>query len=312
MDAGQFDAARKYYSQALKQREQLLADDPRNVQAQRDLSIGYERLGTVNRRLGNLVAGREYYHKALELCQKAVAADKDNADARIDLAGAYGNLGYVNMEAKDYAEAIPWFEKSSQLLQELDAQGKIKAQPLYQAWLKNHRAQLAVCKAAERAIADLNFALAQPVAQALDLLTIRATVLAERGQHVQAAETAEKLRGLAPKDPNVLYNVACSYALCVPGVARGKKPDQLTAEEADLRRRYATHACAALNEAVRQGYKDVANMQHDPDLEAIRQEGDYQKLLVRLKLAAEAVKPASFEKPSQPGANESQQQPGPR
>src|SRR5262249_32126800 len=111
--------------------------------------------------------------------------------------------------------------------------------------------------------------------------------------------------------PNVLYNVACSYALCVPGVARGKQPDQLTAEETDLRRRYATQACAALNEAVQQGYKDVAHMQHDPDLEAIRQEGDYQKLVVRLKPTA-AVKPASFEKPSPPGAAQGQRSPDSR
>ena len=94
---------------------------------------------------------------------------------------------------------------------------------------------LAVCQKAPRAIADLDFALRRPPAQAAALLTVRATALAWRGQPVPAAEAADKLLALDSKNCRNAYNAACIYALCVSSVGRGKSPEQLTPEEADAK-----------------------------------------------------------------------------
>src|SRR5262249_46902886 len=144
-----------------------------------------------------------------------------------------------------------YFRRGVTVLRQLEAQGKLKDQPAYQKWLRAQQRELSVCEAAGRAIDDLDFALGEPAARSQELLAIRASALAARGRHADAAATAEKLRALAPADCTTLYNVACCYALCVAGVAPRKAPDQLSAEEAGARGRYTTRALANLAEAVR-------------------------------------------------------------
>ena len=162
---------------------------------------------------------------------------------------------------------------------------------LFQNLLREAQREAAVCKGAERAIRDLDFALAQPPELASGLLQVRSTALAGRGQHVAAAEAARKLRDLAPQDFNNLYEVACCYALCVPAVAPGKRPEQLTPEESAARARYTACAVEALAEAARRGYRDVDHIEADPDLAAIRSDKGYQKVVEQLKAPPPATKP---------------------
>jgi hypothetical protein len=146
---------------------------------------------------------------------------------------------------------------------------------------------------AQVAIVDLDFALAQPPAMAKVVLVIRARALAGRGNHAAAAVTTEKLRALDPEDGPNLYDVACCYALCAAGVAPTKPPDRLTAEEAATRARYVALALKDLAAAVRRGYKDVAHMEADADLAALRPEKEYEELVHRLKAATAAAKPGT-------------------
>ncbi len=64
----------------------------------------------------------------------------------------------------------------------------------------------------------------------------------------------------APKSPGVEYNLACVYALA------GRKKDAL----------------AALGRAVEKGFTDVAQLESDPDLAAIRSTPEYKKLVESL------------------------------
>src|SRR5207248_5033007 len=128
------------------------------------------------------------------------------------------------------------------------SQGKLKNQPTYRYWLQEQAWMVLFCKA---------------------------LLLAEQGQHALATESAERLRGLAPKDPKTLYNAACCYALCVAAVARGKATVELTADEKRLRGQYTAGAIAALTAAINHGFKAVKQMEADPDLESIRATTEY-------------------------------------
>ncbi len=99
-------------------------------------------------------------------------------------------------------------------------------------------------------------------------------VLARCGRHAEAAERADKLRARAPQDPCILFYVACTYALCVPAA-----PSQ----DAAARQRYTDAAVENLGRAVARGYKDFAALQCDPDLESLRDEPRFQKLLEQIK-----------------------------
>jgi tetratricopeptide (TPR) repeat protein len=269
----------------------LAATNHKDAWARRDVAVAYLKLGSVTLRLGETEVARAYRRKSQDCFERLAAADPENVQAQVDLAAAYGTSGNAEMQARAYAEAAGYFKRGVTLLRQLKAQGKLNDQPVYQNWLRTQQNRLSLCETAERAIDDLDFALGQPAAQAKELLVIRASALAARGRHADAAATAEKLRELAPVDGTTLYNVACCYALCVSGVAPGKAPDKLSADEAAARGRYTTRALVNLTEAVGRGYKDMVQMESDPDLAAIRSEREYQQSVERLRATTRPPRP---------------------
>jgi tetratricopeptide (TPR) repeat protein len=277
-------AARDSYEKAREAFEGLAEAYPGDTQLRRDCATAYLKLGVIHHQLGEPAKARAYRLKALDVFERVAGAAPDSVPAQADLANCCGLCGLAERQAKDFAQAARHFERGIAVLRPLDLKGKLKELPQLQRALHDHQRQLEFCKAAERAIDDVEFAVAQrPLELAATLLTTRATVLADKGQHVQAAQTAEKLRGLGPQNANILYDVACCYALCVPGVAPGKPAEQLTAEEKDLQQKYGARALEALTEAVERGFKNVRQMETDSDLAAIRTASEYQQLVARLK-----------------------------
>jgi Flp pilus assembly protein TadD len=81
--------------------------------------------------------------------------------------------------------------------------------------------------------------------------------LTRRGRHQEALEADLKLSTLCPADPVAFYNLACSYS----------NLDNVDA------------AFEALNRAFELGYNDYRHMLRDPDLEAVRRDRRFKKLL---------------------------------
>jgi hypothetical protein len=156
----------------------------------------------------------------------------------------------------------------------LEAAGKLKEQPQFQPWLTNQVAEQAFCADAVKAVADLKFALRKPMPHAGQLARARAAVLAGAGKHTAAAETAERLREKGPTHPMVLFDVACCYALCINGVP---------SNEQALRQRYQDQAIAALDDAVKNGFKDSGQLAEEYDLAPVRTAKGYQELEKRLQ-----------------------------
>jgi tetratricopeptide (TPR) repeat protein len=109
------------------------------------------------------------------------------------------------------------------------------------------------------------------------------TSYAAFGRYSEALKLQEEILAplkakLGPSHPNTLvsiYNIGCLHALMIP-----KSPDR--AKEADL-------AMEWLKKAVAAGFKDIAQIKKDTDLDALRGREDFKKLLAELevKLAAE-------------------------
>jgi serine/threonine protein kinase/tetratricopeptide (TPR) repeat protein len=288
--SGAMKEAGGYYRQALKIQVGLEEADALDAQAKRELSVTYEKLGELSRKLNDAADARKYYQLALDRRVELSSADPESAKTQIELAAVYGNLGRTEQKARAFAPAAQWFERGVAILQHLDGQGKLKDQPIWKDWLRSQQHQLAVCEAADRAIHDLDFALSRPPAQAFELLVYRVEALAKEGRHGDAAATTEKLRALAAT-PNAYYDVACCYALCVPAVAPGKSPDQLTADERAAQQNYTRRAVESLNEAVQKGFKNWVHMEGDPDLAAIRGEAGVRELIDRLKKPTRTANP---------------------
>jgi hypothetical protein len=67
--------------------------------------------------------------------------------------------------------------------------------------------------------------------------------------------------------------MSCSFAVCSGAVA---------ANESQLRERYADRALEALRQAVARQYRDVVNLETEPDLDALRDRPEFKAILAEL------------------------------
>jgi serine/threonine protein kinase/tetratricopeptide (TPR) repeat protein len=289
--SNQLVVARGFFIRAAEHLEHLAATDPANLETAHKLAVIYEDIGDIASRMGNVTEARVYFQKSQPRFEALASADADNVQFLTDRAGFFCNFGYVEFRDRKFAAAARLFQRSQDLLQKLENSGKTKDQVLFKRWQESNEHLIALCKAVEQSLNDINVALALPPARAQEVLVHRAGALADQGQHVEVAATAAKIRDLGPTKPEFLYNSACAYALAAGSVAPGKMPDKLNKEEAAAREQYIHEAVAALTDAVDKGYKEVSQIEIDLDLAAIRNDPGYRKLLERLKSAASAAKP---------------------
>jgi serine/threonine-protein kinase len=179
---------------------------------------------------------------------RAVEIKPDDADLRIERGQFYEKNGQPDKAKVDYDTAI-----AAKVKQVADCRPAFDGAPHVQA----NRA----------ALNSAYFALGQ--------------VQRSAGRPADAAATALERAKLWPGDCMELYNVACELALCVPLV--GKDKEQRTPEQEALRRQYADQAMEALRTSVLLGWNDVAHMQKDTDLDALRGREDYKELERRLE-----------------------------
>jgi hypothetical protein len=106
-----------------------------------------------------------------------------------------------------------------------------------------------------------------------------ARLLLALGEHADAADVANKLIQRADDPVQDVYNAAGIFARCVPLV----EPDKERAQS------YSDRAVAALRQAVQNGYKDLAHMKQDKDLDPVRSHPGFQVLLKELKEPERAI-----------------------
>ena len=125
--------------------------------------------------------------------------------------------------------------------------------------------------------------MAQPPDQAAELLFVRGTVLAKRGEYAGTAESGEKLARLVPpKDrPDNLYNTACLLSMASAAAETDEKLGQ--PDRTKLSEKYAVRAIEFLHQAKTVGYfnepKNIGHLRQDSDLEPLRERTEFLKFL---------------------------------
>ena len=99
--------------------------------------------------------------------------------------------------------------------------------------------------------------------------------------HAGALRAAERIRALGWNPPSDAYDAACSVANCITIAQRHAWLD--AAQRKAAVQFYAEQAMALLRDAVAKGWKDVAQMKKDTDLDGLRQREDFQQLLNELE-----------------------------
>ena len=95
----------------------------------------------------------------------------------------------------------------------------------------------------------------------VDALLPLAEAYTRKGLHEKGLIIDEQLAKLCPDDPEVHYNLACSYALT---------------GQCDL-------AAESLDAAINLGYRDFKWMAQDPDLKNLRLHAEYKKIRAKVR-----------------------------
>jgi serine/threonine protein kinase len=243
-------------------------------------------LASMNNLGGSYIAAGEaaravaILQETLALRQRRLKAEPGNSLEQSFLAWTHGLIGEAEQARLDYAAAVQAFARSVEMFDNLDRAGTLK-HPFFRKQMSVDRQRLALCRKADRAVKDLDFALQLPAAEVSKFLDIRVRFLLKEDAGLSlrlpaAVETAAKMKELAGDSAEQLYDAACLYALCA-GAAKKSVADSSGADK------LADEAMALLKRAVGKGYKDAGQMRRDKDLAALRDRADFQKLLAGLE-----------------------------
>jgi Tetratricopeptide repeat len=270
-------AALGRHADALKLCEEVVAlskaefgtDHPSTLKTMNNLASSYLAVGDAARAVAIL-------QETLALRQRRLKAEPANRAEQCCLAWTHGQMGDAERARLNYGAAARAYARSVEMFENLDLAG-----PYFRGRLSDYRRWLPLCRKAEQAVKDLDFALQQPTEEVPQLLGMRVRFLLKEQKLAAAAESAAKMKERASDKAEQLYDAACAYALCGGAAKQAKSPVAGAPGCENL----AEEALALLKQAVAKGFKNAAHMKRDKDLDALRAQVDFQKLLAKLEAA---------------------------
>jgi tetratricopeptide (TPR) repeat protein len=139
---GTLDEALSHFQAAEATVQHLLKAEPDAPHWQRDLSIGYDRVGEVLRAQGDLAGALKSYRDSLAIREKLARQDPTNAGWQSDVAYAYWRTGSVwaKVEPNSKNKAQVMVEKGRDILRQLKKRMGLTANR--QGWLESIEADL--------------------------------------------------------------------------------------------------------------------------------------------------------------------------
>jgi tetratricopeptide (TPR) repeat protein len=269
---GRSQEALKLFEEALHlQKVKFGPDHPDTLRTMNNLANPYIAAGQAAKTAALL-------QETLGLRERRLQAEPGNSTEQSYLAWTHGQMGEAEQARFELAAAVQAYAKGVEMFEKLDQAGTLKDQ-YFRGQLKFYQKRLALCRKAEQAVKDLDFALQQPAAEVPELLYLRVGYLLKEQKLPAAVETAAKMKELAGDKAVELYNAACLYALCA-GAAKEAKAPLTDGRGSDM---LADEAMAMLRQAIAKGYKNASHMKLDNDLDALREREDYKKLVKELE-----------------------------
>jgi tetratricopeptide (TPR) repeat protein/tRNA A-37 threonylcarbamoyl transferase component Bud32 len=285
------------YEQARALQQQLADANPAVTQFLSELARSHDAIGDLLSQTGKPAEARVAYEQARALQQQLADANPAVTQFQSDLAWSHNAIGLLLSQTGKPVEALAAYAQARAILQRLaDANPAVTGFQRDVARSHNRSGDLLAKQGRwdeagssyQRALAirvklaDANPAVTQ-LQRDLAYSLSRLGIMQHRGGHLseavaslrQAVAILERLPALPPVEH---YNLACYYAL-LAGIA-AEASSGLTVAEGQAA---ADKAMDALRRAVAAGYRDVANMRTDTDLDPLRQREDFQKLLQELE-----------------------------
>jgi tetratricopeptide (TPR) repeat protein len=243
---GDADQALKYRTRELELSEELLKRNPDSAEAARDVSVSLEKLGdrlAARGQPGDAAAAQGHYERGLKLSEELLKRNPDSAEAARDVMYSQYSLGELDVRLRKFESAITHFQAGIAVLDGMLAKRLNEEEAARDKAILEQR--LAVCYAGQ-------------------------------GRLAEVARAGAKLRELEPKTGDSLYSAACAYGLCAALVDKDK-PAPTDAEQAE-RKKFTDLSLACLREALAAGFNNFEHMKQDPDLAALQDLPEFQKL----------------------------------
>ena len=109
----------------------LAAQDPVNAGWQRDLSVGFNKIGDVQSAQGDLGGALKAYQDGLAIHQKLAAQDPGNAEWQRDLIVSHWKLADLAEKGNEAAEARGHWQAALAIARDLDASGRLAPPDAY-------------------------------------------------------------------------------------------------------------------------------------------------------------------------------------
>jgi tetratricopeptide (TPR) repeat protein len=287
MDTGRSGEAEQVLQEALSLRREVVKALPK-PDCRRQLAITCNTLAELYQTTGRLQEAGQAYQEGLGPLEILVKDHPFVRDYAADLGAYQVNLGNLDRDLGMLPSSLDWYGKAIQTLEGVlrnEASHSRARQFLAQAYRKQFQILNRLSRY-DDALAVSDRAIHRfPENHLGNLWRLeRAKTLAKLRRHTEATVEASELRSKFPSmDAGVLIRFAELYSLASSAARDDDDPVQ---DE-----QYAVQAVELLQQAVAQGYKDVAKLKTHGDFDAIRSRPDFQKLLVELEQSQQSHRP---------------------
>jgi serine/threonine-protein kinase len=282
-------AALGRYEEALRLRTALFESGP-DDNAKRHLVNSCILVAGAAFRVRDSARTKELYDRALKLCEELTKAHPDNLSLQDQLGNTEHRMGdfllrtgHPDQAAREYEAALARYQRLAEREPKNDRWRQAQARAHYDlaaAALRRGDPKIARKHFQESlALREARYRREPKVADSRKDLMV---TLARCGEHVRAAQMAQELWRESMSESGSLVAVAYCLAGCVAAVGQGKDAKQLTVDECKLRDGYRSQAVDALRQAVTLGYRDVVNIETDPDFDPLRGDAGFQLVLAEL------------------------------
>jgi eukaryotic-like serine/threonine-protein kinase len=248
---GRLPLAQQDIDQALRINKQLAADFPSSTEVRFDLAANQNARGSLLLEMGRFKEAEQEFDQTLRIRKQLVAESPSQPELQTQLGSTFYNWALVYFRQGNFAAAKRLLMEG--LPHRLAA---VKARPGHPQDRLGYRGHLSL------------------------LPEVHAGLLEQE----EAVHAAEAVRDLGYDPPADAYDAACFLSRCVRRVSKHDKLD--VKERQQAAQFYNDRAMKLLRAAVSKGFKNVAHLKKDTDLDPLRQRDDFQKLVAELEAAA--------------------------
>jgi tetratricopeptide (TPR) repeat protein len=209
-------------------------------------------------------------------------------DYAVALGVSYSNLGALVRVSGRVPDALEFYGKAIQILGQVLARDNrlVRVQQFLRDAHANRAEALDKVKRHDESLKDWDRAIQLDQGPSRWQFRLsRALSLARAGDHTKAVSEVNELAQSKDVSGAVMYDLACVCSLASAAVQHAGPNENTESEK--LKEKYATRALEFLRQAVAKGYKDVAHIKKDLDLDALRQREDFKKLIAELEKSQE-------------------------